>query len=260
MRRRAIVLVAAMAAMVLVAGGIALAANVITCPGGLCQGTSGDDAMTGTSATDNLYAGAGNDTLRGLGAFDDLRGGPGNDTLDGGGGNDQYNIYDTNWGADRISADSSGAEDWLIFQIAAVGVTVDLIPSPDRDEVFSGTNKINFARTVVIEWVQGGPAGDTIKGNDARNYLSGAGGNDQLFGRRGNDRLVGDIVEFGNNGNDVLNGGPGRDVLIGGPGDDTFFAKDGEADEITCGPGADVVHADPTLDSRSLDCKDFIGP
>ncbi len=96
MRRRAIVLVAAMAAMVLVAGGIALAANVITCPGGLCQGTSGDDAMTGTSATDNLYAGAGNDTLRGLGAFDDLRGGPGNDTLDGGGGNDQYNIYDTN--------------------------------------------------------------------------------------------------------------------------------------------------------------------
>jgi len=260
MRRRAIVLVAAMAAMVLVAGGIALAANVITCPGGLCQGTTGDDAMTGTSATDYLYADAGNDTLRGLGAFDDLRGGPGNDTLDGGGGNDQYNIYDTNWGADRISADSSGAEDWLIFQIAAVGVTVDLIPSPDRDEVFSGTNKINFARTVVIEWVQGGPAGDTIKGNDARNYLSGAGGNDQLFGRRGNDRLVGDIVEFGNNGNDVLNGGPGRDVLNGGPGDDTFFAKDGEADEITCGPGADVVHADPTLDSRSLDCIDFIGP
>jgi Ca2+-binding RTX toxin-like protein len=259
-KRRTILLLMAMGAALVLSSGVALAANVIPCPGGLCEGTTGDDEMTGTSATDYIYAKEGNDTLRGLGAFDDLRGGPGNDDLNGGGGNDQYNIYDNNWGADRISGDSSGAEDWLIFQISSGALTIDLIPSPNRPEVSSGASTINFASNVVIEWVQGGPAGDTIKGNDVRNYLSGAGGNDTLAGRRGNDRLVGDIVEFGNNGNDILNGGPGRDILNGGPGNDTFFAQDGEADQITCGPGGDVVHADPSLDSQSLDCIDFIGP
>ena len=50
-------------------------------------------------------------------------------------------------------------------------------------------------------------------------------------------------------------------MLNGGPGDDIFYAKDGEADEITCGPGGDVVHADPSLDSTSIpDCIDFVDP
>ena len=102
----------------------------------MCNGTPGDDEMTGTSSTDYIYADGGNDTLRGLGAFDDLRGGPGNDTLDGGGGNDQYNVYDINWGSDRISADSSAAKDWLIFQIPDA-VIVDLKPSSARAEVTS---------------------------------------------------------------------------------------------------------------------------
>src|SRR5215212_7584728 len=105
MTRRTIPLLATIVVALMVAGGVALAANVIQCPGGLCEGTTGDDEMTGTADTDYLYAKEGNDTLRGLGGFDDLRGGPGNDDLNGGGGNDQYNIYDNNWGADRISGD-----------------------------------------------------------------------------------------------------------------------------------------------------------
>jgi Ca2+-binding RTX toxin-like protein len=259
--RRTTLLVASMIIGLVLAGGVALAANVIACPGGLCEGTTGDDEMTGTSNTDYIYAREGNDTLRGLGKFDDLRGGPGNDTLDGGGGNDQYNVYDNNWGADRISADSSGAKDWLIFQISSGALTIDLKPSTTKAEVTSGANTINFASKVVIEWVQAGPEGDTVRGNNVNNYLSGAGGNDTLAGRQGNDRLLGDIVVFGNNGNDTLNGGPGEDVLDGGPGNDTFYAQDGEADEIICGPGADVVNADPSLDSISIpDCIDFIGP
>lgn len=259
MRRRAMVCVAAMAATVLLAGGVALAANVIPCPGGLCEGTAGDDQMTGTNSTDYLYAKEGNDTLRGLGAFDDLRGGPGNDNLNGGGGNDQYNFYEDNWGRDLISADGAGTEDWLIF-FTSGALTVDLIPSPDRPEVSSGPNRINFAPTVVIEWVQGGPASDSIKGNGAGNYILGGNLNDRLMGRGGNDKMYGDIAVFSNQGNDVLNGGPGRDILDGGPGDDTFYAQDGEADEIDCGPGGDVVHADPSLDALSNDCIDFVAP
>ena len=126
MVRRAVLLLTTMAVGVLLAGGAALAANVIACPGGLCEGTTGDDEMTGTSATDYLYAKEGNDTLRGLGAFDDLRGGPGNDDLNGGGGNDQYNIYDNNWGADRISGDSAGQCPGALFG--------PLIPRRSNDE------------------------------------------------------------------------------------------------------------------------------
>jgi Ca2+-binding RTX toxin-like protein len=94
MVRRAVLLLTTIGVGVLLASGVALAANPITCLGGLCEGTTGDDEMTGTSGTDYLYAKEGNDTLRGLGAFDDLRGGPGNDDLDGGGGNDRFYAQD----------------------------------------------------------------------------------------------------------------------------------------------------------------------
>lgn len=263
MRRRAILLVASMAVALVLASGVALAANVIPCPGGLCEGTTGDDEMTGTSNTDSIYAKEGNDTLRGLEKFDDLRGGPGNDNLDGGGGNDQYNFYEDNWGIDRISGDSSGPEDWLIFHRSQLAgdLTIDLIPSPDRPEVSSGTNRINIAPKVVIEWVQGGLGDDTIKGNGADNYLQGRDLNDRLSGRGGDDHLVGDTAVFSDEGNDVLIGGPGEDILDGGPGSDAFYAQDGEADEINCGPGGDtVVNSDPSLDTRSFDCIDFVNP
>ena len=263
MERRAVLSLTTIATMLLLGSGVALAANVIPCTGGLCEGTTGDDEMTGTSETDHMYAKEGRDTLRGLGKFDDLRGGPGNDNLDGGGGNDQYSFYEDNWGVDRISGDSSGAKDWLIFHRSqtAGALTIDLVPSPDRPEASSGANMINFGSRVVIEWVQGGLDSDTIKGNSANNYLQGRDLDDHLVGRRGNDTLYGDTAVFSDVGDDFLNGGPGRDILNGGPGNDTFYAKDGEADEITCGPGADVVAtADRSLDSQSRDCIDFIGP
>jgi methionine-rich copper-binding protein CopC len=44
-------------------------------------GTSGNDTLVGSSASETLVAGAGNDTLRGLGGADVLYGGAGNDTL-----------------------------------------------------------------------------------------------------------------------------------------------------------------------------------
>jgi len=267
-KRRVLFLLVAMAAAVVVASGVALAANVISCPGGLCEGTTGDDEMTGTGETDYLYAKEGNDTLRGLGAFDDLRGGPGNDDLNGGGGNDQYNFYENNWGADRISGDRSGPEDWLIFQISSGALTIDLVPSRDRDEVSSGANRVNFAPKVIIEWVQAGPDNDTVKGNSADNYLSGAGGHDTLVGRGGDDKLLGDIVVFGNNGNDTLNGGAGGDELDGGPGHDDLYGGDGDDDiEDTYGlrPGEDDDYdevyggpGDDTIDVLDGDTNDVV--
>jgi Ca2+-binding RTX toxin-like protein len=107
--------------------------------------------------------------------------------------------------------------------------------------------------------VQAGLDNETVKGNGADNYLQGRELYDTLVGLGGDDMLYGDTAVFGDEGNDSLNGGPGRDVLDGGPGNDTFYAQDGGADEIDCGSGTDtVVNADPSLDSQSLDCTDFV--
>jgi Ca2+-binding RTX toxin-like protein len=244
-------------AIVVAVQGSVLAGNPISCPGGVCNGTTGDDQMTGTGETDYMYAMGGNDTLLGLGSYDDLRGGPGDDRLDGGRGNDQYNTYEYPWGTDVITGDAGGSEDWLIFHIGPNAVTIDLVPRPGVPEVSSGASTINIRPKVVIEWVQAGPLPDIVKGNDAENYLSGLDGGDRLLGRGGADTLRGDAVVFGDIGNDVLkgdrggddlDGGPGYDDLYGGKGDDrlkdipTGGAEDPDYDNVYGGPGNDRIN------------------
>ncbi len=48
----------------------------------------------------------------------------------------------------------------------------------------------------------------------------------------------------GGGGADTLTGGPSVDLLRGRAGDDHIFARDGEKDSISCGPGFDTVEAD----------------
>ena len=51
-----------------------------------------------------------------------------------------------------------------------------------------------------------------------------------------------------------VDGGAGNDVLGGGPLDDTITSRDGYADVVTCGQGADTVIAD-TFDTVSDSCE-----
>jgi Ca2+-binding RTX toxin-like protein len=74
--RRTIVLLASMALILLVASGVALAANKI--------GTSGRDILEGTNGHDNLVGRGGNDDLFSQAGNDNLLGGPGKDRLVGG--------------------------------------------------------------------------------------------------------------------------------------------------------------------------------
>jgi Ca2+-binding RTX toxin-like protein len=74
--RRVILLLAAMAATLVVASGVALAVNKI--------GTDGPDTLRGTNGDDNLLGKGGNDILFGLGGRDNLLGGPGKDIVLGG--------------------------------------------------------------------------------------------------------------------------------------------------------------------------------
>lgn len=91
--RRLTLLAVVVAVALVLAGGAALAADMI--------GTSGDDTLTGTAGDDRIAAGDGNDRLFGGAGNDQLTGGLGNDYLHGGvgldalvGGEGADTIYD----------------------------------------------------------------------------------------------------------------------------------------------------------------------
>jgi Thrombospondin type 3 repeat/RTX calcium-binding nonapeptide repeat (4 copies) len=91
----------------------------------------------------------------------------------------------------------------------------------------------------VATTVLAGPGADRVESGSAADELSGDEGNDTLDGGGGDDVLAGD---------------EGADTLAGGAGSDRIAARDGEADSVSCGEGADTVEAD-TLDRVAADCE-----
>ena len=88
---------------------------------------------------------------------------------------------------------------------------------------------------------------DRLVGTARRDVLCGLGGADVLVGRGGDDVLV------GGPGNDYLRPGAGRDRALGGSGNDFVGARDGQADLIVGGLGADRARVDRRLDvTRSV--------
>ena len=83
---------------------------------------------------------------------------------------------------------------------------------------------------------------DRFVGTGRRDVICGLGGADVLVGRGGNDVLS------GGPGNDYLLPGAGRDRILGGGGNDVVAARDGHADRIFGGYGADRARADRRLD------------
>jgi Ca2+-binding RTX toxin-like protein len=94
----------------------------------------------------------------------------------------------------------------------------------------------------------------TVKGGCSNDVIEGGSSADRLIGdpmgcpQPGNDSLD------GRDGNDVIFGGPGSDTFKGGSGDDLILARDGVADNVTCGTGRDSVRAD-LLDTVASDCE-----
>jgi Ca2+-binding RTX toxin-like protein len=155
----------------MVASGVALAAE-IRCPnsiGNRCIGTNEADTMTGTNqdddmvglgGADKMVARGGADTLFGGGGSDDISAGPGNDPsvnggtgddlLSGESGDDTY-VFRVrgNWGADRIPIGGEGAgmgTDELGFALLTDSLDIELVSSPDRDEVASDAGMLNSPR------------------------------------------------------------------------------------------------------------------
>ena len=170
----------------------------------------GNDAVTGSGATDRIDGGAGNDTINGRGGGDTLRGNAGDDSLIDLGGDD------TLFGGDGNDRLDNGA---------------------GNDRLFGGDGDDDLG-----SYSYGGD--DTLFGGDGNDRLDGD-GNDCLFGGNGDDELVsysygGDDTLFGGDGNDQLIGFHANSCLFGGDGDDGVDSY-GSDNTLFGGKGHDVL-------------------
>lgn len=275
MTRWAAILIAAMAAALVLAGGVALAASV-RCGGGECRGTPKADEMLGTAqrdvmrsfgGNDRLYAKAGDDDLYGQFGADRLYGADGSDSLSGGdypdalyGGEgddelvdeetDLYQNEDTlDGGKGDDSLNGGGSEDRYVFGPGWGHDTVsdsDYNADPSFDTYWGNTldfSSVKADLTVNLNAATGPEATDgtnTIEWEEAGEFY-------RVNGGAGNDTIVGDET------NNVVRGGAGADTISGGDtqddklygedGNDKLFANSGAwyREEVTGGKGDDLL-------------------
>jgi Ca2+-binding RTX toxin-like protein len=222
-------------------------------------GAGNDNPIVGDGGDDTLRGGIGNDLLEGDEGDDLLDGGAGDDALDGVPGG--YPDETTTHGADTYIG--GGGLDSVTYEERSEDLTL----SPDGvadDGAANEGDDIGTDITVVI----GGHGADVMTGNARRNVFGGGDGDDVLTGAAGDDQLDGgsgaDRLD-GGDGADVLGGEDGDDLLVGGPDVDRFYgddvsaclatscpsgrddirARDGNREQINCGPGVDVLDVDP---------------
>jgi Ca2+-binding RTX toxin-like protein len=215
-----------MVVTLLLAGGVALAAN-IQCLGGLCVGTQQNDRITGSQERDEILALGGRDLVTARGGDDFVDGGRGRDDISGGVGGD--GVFG---GGGRDDIDGGPG-------------TTDAIEPPNS---FSCDIQDTEAGIVTVRGTQN---------------LLGDNGNDNLDGGRDNDLLEGGAGRndlSGNGGDDcLLLSGAANERASGGDGDDLIGNPDGNGDDIFCGAGHDTVVADEE-DRVAANCEDVIEP
>lgn len=257
MRKKSVLLLASVLLAVLLASGVALAADV-SCPNrgyGKCVGTTGDDTMTGSDRYDKMYAYTGNDTLYGRGYSDFLQGDGGNDVLRGEAGND------TMYGDTRDPSSVVRGSDRL-----QGGESDDtLYGGPGNDSMLGGPGNDTISGIVTggalsisnYDIIHGDDGNDVIKGGyrgelygDAGEDDVGApGGNATANGGLGNDQVSGGACI--RNSTPDVSGGAGQDFFGGFTGcastnsTVTYRAVDGEQDTISCYENVvEIVRAD----------------
>jgi Ca2+-binding RTX toxin-like protein len=180
-------------------------------------GSSYDDLIYGSDASNTLTGGFGNDTLKG---------GGGVDTLDGGAGNDNLWVDTTG----DIASGGAGIDTLVLGR----SMTVSLA-SGELFEGIHGHTHDPTPKVTGIENVSGSALADRIIGSDGANVLHGNDGDDSIDGRAGNDTIVGGW------GDDKISGGLGADQLTGGFGNDTFFFRTLDASTLQNGKPQDVI-------------------
>jgi len=188
-------------------------------------GGPGNDALAGDGGGDRLAGGDGTDALAGGDGADDLDGGAGADALDGGAQDDSL---DGGTGGDRMAGGAGVDTVRYAARRGPVEVTIDGAAN-DGEVTATGTGRTRVAEgaasegddvDATVENTTGGGAADTLQGDALANAIDGRAGED------------------------VLAGGAGADVLAGGARSDAIMARDGTADNVSCGAGYDYVIAD----------------
>jgi Ca2+-binding RTX toxin-like protein len=231
------------------------------------RGAGADDVLSGGPGNDQVWGGDGNDQLSGGDGDDSLRGESGNDVEDAGAGNDLIGDSDADPGADDVHG-GPGFDRLRLFSHAD-GVAISLDDAANDGTPGEGDNYHSD-----LEKVEGSPGNDTYTGTPGNDVFDGFMGDDVARGGGGNDDLTGGSGAdqlFGEAGNDTLYGGEGDDRVEGGPGTDSLFgdyaqcsaygcssgndqllARDGEADALNCGAGADSAQVD-AIDTLAQD-------
>jgi Bacterial cadherin-like domain/Bacterial Ig domain/RTX calcium-binding nonapeptide repeat (4 copies) len=178
--------VAVVAAVLVTAGGVALASGlgqrgaqdggVATCRGerATIVGSAGVDRLVGTPRRDVIVAGAGGDVVLGRGGNDVICDREGPDRVIGGTGNDEIGGGS---GADRLVA--GPGDDWLAGRRGA-------------DEMLGGRGN---------DQLLGERGNDALRGNAGDDTLGGGSGRDNCIGGPGTDVMV--DCESGDSGSDV---------------------------------------------------------
>ena len=203
-----------------------------------------------------------------------MAGEAGNDKVDGGAGDDQLEfggdgmLEGAGLGADDISGGPGNDRLSYLDHSAAVHVTLDGHPG-------DGAAGENDNAHGDIETLVGSTLDDVLVGNDGSQSLFGNAGFDRVDGLGGDDLVnggTGDDELYGGAGDDRVEGSAGQDYLDGGSGQDIFEgdnvceaepctgdsdfiqARDGEADTVNCGVGADAAIVD-SLDVVAVDSQ-----
>jgi Ca2+-binding RTX toxin-like protein len=292
--RKMLTLLASMALGVVLACGVALAAD-ISCPtgdDGLCVGTPDHDLLRGTPGRDKMLARSGNDTLFGNEQNDILRGNPGNDHLHGGEGNDDLDTFPrAGLGSDTL--EGGPGNDFLSGANCRPGHFRDtLYGGGGNDRLGGGSYDRLYGEggrdfitnggcregpPVAPVYMYGGASFDEFQaGNDTEIIFTGAGGSTSFTGIR-DDVVTGgsgrDIVRVGEDNDkvsvraadDSVFGGEGRDRLSGGDGNDVIYTTkslgaggDSDFDYVNCGRGRDTVYYEEGLDHVESNCEEQV--
>jgi RTX calcium-binding nonapeptide repeat (4 copies) len=208
------------AVLVLVFGGVALAA-FIQCDGGRCEGTKRDDLITGSTQRDRIFALGGYDSVYGYQGEDELHGAGGGDYMSGGPG------PDTSYGGD---------EGDVLFEDTEESGN-DVMNGGDGGDYLAGLSGDDVLR---------GERGSESSGSfDVR--MVGGEGNDELYGGKGGDAMAGE------QGRDRHYGGRDAD-LIDAAHPEAFDGRD-VRDFVDCGRGNDQAIVLPN-DRVLANCED----
>lgn len=206
---------------------------------------SGDDIVTGSTASDTVFTNDGNDSISGGSAGDVFSLGNGNDTAFGQGGNDTIDGGNNN---DSISggfnSDSLSGE--------AGNDTID--GDTGGDYLSGGTGDDSLLGGTASDTIDGGAGDDIIRGEGFTDLLNGGADNDSLYGGGSSDTLNGDDGAdelYGQNAADIMNGGAGADYLNGGKANDELSGG-ADNDTLLGSTGDDRLYGEGGADTFSF--------